>query len=162
MLYKRLLFTLVASVLLVSCSQNVILDESRDFANHKWMRFEPEEFTAEVKNIDDCFDIYLTATIDTAIFRGNSLPMTLNIYGPTGERRMFRYDLQFKTKKEDQWLGDWDNGYLTVTRCVRQYFFFNNKGDFKFELAQCTNRYELEGVCSTGIRIVKAQLEYPK
>ncbi|MBR1792851.1 MAG: hypothetical protein IJ764_04350 [Bacteroidales bacterium] len=158
-LYLALIFL---PVFFVSCQNAELLDETRSFSNHKWMRFEPEEFTAHVNSTDDCFNIYLTATIDTALFRGDALPMTINLYSPSGERRMFRYDLHFKNKKDGKWLGEWHGDQLSVTRCVRQFFFFNSVGEFKLELAQCTSRYELEGVSQVGLRIVKAELKYPK
>ena len=59
------LIALVASVLLCSCGNKTLLDETRTFTNDTWMRFTPEHFDIQATNTDDCYNFSVTLTIDT-------------------------------------------------------------------------------------------------
>lgn len=159
---RKISILLFASVLLFcSCGKKVLFEESRTFANHTWYRFEPEKFMVNATSVDDCYDIYITAQVDTGQFHAAELPLSVNLYSPNGDRRMFPTTLVLRDA-HGGWQGEIKGGVLTVTKNVRPYFFFNSKGEYRVELAQTTHYYEVHGVQTIELKLVKAELEYPE
>ncbi len=159
---RFLLPLLLASVVLLSsCHKRVLIDDTHTFANDTWNRFAPEVFDVNADNLDDCYNFIFTATIDTARYLGSQLPIMVNIFSPAGEQRQISYLLLLKDK-DGHWVGEWSDGRLVHTRCIRQFFFFNMKGSFRFEITQTTSRYDLPGIHSAQLRIERAKLVYPE
>ena len=143
---------------LVSCGGKSAIDEERDFSGDIWNRFTPEVFEVAVNNIDDYYNIDLTVAVDTAAFRYSSLPLTVNIYSPNGEHRMFYSEVPLK--ENDRWKGEVDDGYRTVGTHIRTFFCFNGKGQHRIEIGQATSQYDLEGIHSIELDVYKVKLDY--
>ena len=144
------------SLTIASCGKT-ILDEEREFDGNMWNRFKPEAFEAQVSNTDNYYNIDLTVSVDTALFRYNSLPLTVNIYSPNGEHRMFYSEVPLK--ENGRWKGEMDD-YRTVSTHVRTFFSFNGKGRHRIEIGQATSQYDLEGIHSIELDIYKVKLDY--
>lgn len=158
---KRILPAILLMLLFCSCGQKVILDQDRTFANATWMRFEPENFEVNATNTDDCYNFYITAHIDTALFRDNGLPLMLEMVSPDGETRTIFPSLVLRNH-EGNWLGEFNDGVLTVQQMVRQFYFFNSVGTHTIHLSQRTSKYQIEGIRDINFRIEKAKIEYPE
>ena len=156
-----IIFFAALCLTLSSCKGKELINETRGFEDNKWLHFSPERFDFSVDNIDECYNINIAVTVDTSSFRYSSLPLIVNIYSPSGEQRNFRSTLNMRNK-DGIWLGEWNDGLFTHTTCVRSFFFFNDKGDYKMEIGQGTDRYELGGVNSISLTIEQAELKYPK
>ena len=156
---KTLLLLAAATMLLASCGSKNMIDEVRTFDKNVWNRFKPEVFNLDVKNIDNYYDIEITVSIDTAVYRYEDMPLTVNIYSPNSERRMFYANVPFK--QNGRWRGEVIDGYRTVTQHIRTFFSFNSKGEHTMEVGQATSQYDLEGIHSMGVHIYKVDLDYP-
>lgn len=154
----RGLVLLFPVLLLVSCGGKTIVDDEREFENNVWNRFTPEKFEAGISNTDAYYNIDLTVKIDTAVFRYSSLPLTVNIYSPNGEHRMFYAEVAFR--ENDRWKGEVQDGQRSVTTHIRTFFSFNSKGDHRIEIGQATSQYDLEGIHSIELDIYKVKLDY--
>ena len=55
-----------------------------------------------------------------------------------------------------------DDGTMTVTQTVRQFYFFNTPGHHSVNLSQRTNKYEIHGIMALHFKVEKAKLEYPE
>ena len=84
----------------------------------------PEVFEVNVSNTEDYYNIDMTATVDTSVFRYQILPLTVNIYSPNGERRMFYASIP--TKENGRWKGEIKDGKRVITSRVRTFFSFNS------------------------------------
>ena len=160
---RRITFlSLVATLLLCSCGNKTLLDETRTFANDTWLRFTPEHFDIQATSTDDCYNFNVTLVIDTAHYRETALPIMLEMESPEHEKRTLFSTILFRNH-EGSWLGTFDdNDLLTVTQTVRQFYFFNTKGTHSLNLSQRTHRYEIHGIKSLNLCITKAKLEYPE
>ena len=160
---RQILLPLLIGTLLLfaSCNKKVLIDDTHTFANDTWNRFTPEVYNVDADNLDDCYNFFFTVEIDTIRYEGKQLPIMVNIFSPAGEQRQISYTLLLKDK-DGHWTGEWHDGRLSHTRCIRQYFFFNTTGGFRFEITQTTPRYDLHGIHSAQLRIEQAKLEYPK
>ena len=147
-------------LLLSACGRGVIYEDNHDIANSNFLRFTPENYEVSVKNIDDCYDIYVSITVDTAVFQGNSIPLIVNVHSPNDDSRMFRNTVSLRDK-QGNWKGSLDGSKLTSVQLVRHYYFFNVKGKHRVEVGQATHKYDLYGVDAVGLKIMKADLVYP-
>lgn len=145
-------------LLLASCGSKNILDEERTFGSNTWNRFKPEVFETTVSNTEAYYNIDLTVSVDTEAFRYTSLPLTVNIYNPEGEHRMFYSEITLK--ENDRWKGEFDDGLRTVSTHIRTFFSFNTKGKHRIEIGQATSQYDLEGIHSIEMDIYKVKLDY--
>ena len=139
---------------------DILIDEQRSFPNDVWNRVTPETFEIDVPDASDYFNIDLSVTVDTALYRYNEMPFYMDIYSPDGTRR--HLTPQFLVKENGRWKGESKDGYREVTSRVQHFFFFNQNGTHRIEVRQATSQYDLEGIHSYGIRIEKADLDLEK
>ena len=154
---KKILFAVFGIILLCSC-RGPILDEERTFANDVWNRFTPEAFDINVTNNEDYYNIDVTATVDTGIYRYSTLPLLFNLDAPNGEHRSFYAEVPFTENGRPK--GDMDGSYRTTDRRIRSFFSFNSKGSHHLEVKQTTSQYDLEGIHSIRVTVSKAPLDY--
>lgn len=149
-------------LLLAACGNNVIYDESLSFPGNTWNRFEPVDFNVNISKPDDCYNITLTALIDTNRYTDAGLPVTVKTYGPQGETRTLFSTIVLRNVNGN-WLGKpADNGQMEFSQPIREYFFFNDKGNHRFNIAQRTHKYDIQGIMQLNLVIEKAKIEYPK
>ena len=153
----NILLTL-AVLLCMGCGSKNIIDEERTFANDVWNRFTPEGFEVSVNNTDDYYNIDVTVAADTMAFRYSLLPITVNIYSPSGERRMFYASVPLK--ENGRWKGEIVGDRRQVTSRIRTLFSFNAKGDHRIEIGQATSQYNLEGIGSLRLTIENTKIDY--
>ena len=160
---KKILFAIISTLLLCSCTNKSILDDERTFANDVWNRFTPEVFEVNVDNIEDYYNIDVTAVIDTAVYRYLTVPLLFNLYSPNGEQRSFYAEVPFT--ENGRWRGEMlpvgnNNTLRTANRRIRAFFSFNSKGTHRMEINQTTSQYDLEGIHSIRVTVSKAPLDY--
>lgn len=158
--FNKIVLTIACVLLLSSCGNKSLIDEERTFKSNVWNRFTPEVFNVNVNNIENFYDIDVTISVDTTIFRYDDMPLTVNLFSPNSERRMFYANVPLKLN--GRWRGEVVDGYRTVTQHVRTYFSFNCKGEHKMEIGQATSQYDLEGIHSMSLNIYKVELDYPE
>ena len=153
---------LLATTLLCSCGNNVLLDDTRTFNNDTWLRFEPEQFEVTPKSTDDCYNFLLTLTIDTNRYHETGLPVMLEIDNSNHEKRTLFSTLVLRNHNGN-WMGTFDEqGNLIITQAVRQYFFFSSTSPHTINVGQRTSKYEIHGIRSLNFKVEKAKLEYPE
>lgn len=155
---KRIFPILLSLLLLSACGKKSLVDDNRTFDGNRWNRFTPEVFMVDVKNTEDFYNIDLTVSIDTNLYRYEAVPVTVNLYSPNSERRMFYAEVPLKLN--GRWRGEVVDGNRTVTHHIRTFFSFNSKGEHRMEVGQATSQYDLEGIHSLQLRIYKVELDY--
>ncbi len=157
---KRLYPIVLGIFFLVSCGGKDILDEEREFGRDIWNRFTPETFEFTVNDIDAYYNVDLTVTIDTALFRYDHFPVYLDLKSPDGESRRFNGQVDFK--QLGTWRGEEQGQYRVICGPMRNYMSFNSKGHHTLEVGQTTSQYDLEGIHSVAVHIYKVKLDYDK
>ena len=155
---RKLIIAALGVLLFISCGKKNIIDEERTFTGGVWNHFSPEVFDVNVSNTEDYYNIDMTATVDTSLFRYQILPLTVNIYSPNGERRMFYASIP--TKENGRWKGEMKDGKRVITARVRTFFSFNSTGTHRMEIAQATSQYDLEGIESFRLTIENTEIDY--
>lgn len=154
---RRLLIIAILPLLFVSCKNKTILDETHNFNNQVWMRFEPEKYQFEITNTEDCYDIIFRIRLDTTVFTSEELPLIVDLFNGNEEHRNFTVTAKVHTK----------NGTLNGTRMAqfvdlelpaKKYFFFNASGTQRIEVKQATSHYELPGVNALNVTIRESDM----
>lgn len=159
---KLFTLSLIALMFFCSCNKSTLFEEEHTFSNNTWFRLEPEHFTINANNTDDCYNFLFCVTIDTARYRESALPIMMEIESPDHEKRTLFSTILLRNN-EGQYLGDFDNqGHLCVTQTIRQFYFFNTKGDHSVNIGQRTTKYEIHGIQSIKLKLDKVKLEYPE
>ena len=153
----RLLAALAATLLMAACGSKTVLHETHALKNGTWLRFEPEKYTFEIRDMDACYDLTLTARVDTALLTDAELPLIVDMYNETSERRMLPLKLRLRDA-HGQATGRASGAYREVSVPVREYFFFNTKGQQRVEVKQATSRYELRGVNALTLTVKESDL----
>ncbi len=155
---RKFFLILVSALLVSSCGRSVLVEETHFFENGRWQRFEPEVFTFDVDNLDDCYHVILSLCYDTNSITALSLPLHITFYADSNERHSVTPNLQLKDKLGRP-KGFMVDSYCTVTDTIMKYRFFNHKGTQTFMLKQRTEKYELNGVNSILFKVEKAHVD---
>lgn len=156
---KILLFATIAIGLLAACSENkVVLDETHDFPNGKWQRFQPEVFKFDISDTAACYDIYFNFCIDTATFRSDNLPFICTLMEREDYKRNLTTEIAIRDKR-GIWLGTPVGQFYEYNRKVREFFFFNAKGPHELQIKNGSQYIEAEGFISFGVKIMKVNMD---
>lgn len=161
---KNLHTIIIGVLLLASCGgKSVLLDETREFDRSVWQRFSPENFEINVANPDDYYSIDFEMVVDSLLMRNDQLPLTVNLYSPDGERRMFYAYINLK--EHGRWKGEVlkgrsKEGLRVMRQNIRPFFTFNTKGTYRMEVGQATSQYDLEGIHSFRLDIERTEIDY--
>ena len=154
---KFFLPLIIVAAALVGCSDNVILDETHEFPDAKWQRFEPESFKFDISDTAACYDIYFRFRIDTATFRPDMLPFICTLNESEDYKRQLTTEIAIRDKR-GIWLGNPVGRYYEFDRKVREYFFFNAKGPHELLVKNGSQYFETEGILTFGVKIVKVNM----
>lgn len=151
-------------LLFTACGgKKTLTDETREFSNAVWQRFAPESFEIDVKNADDYYCIDFEVVVDSALMRNAQLPLTVNLYSPDGERRMFYAYIDLT--EHGRWKGEVlpgrkKEGLRVIRKTIKPFFTFNSKGVYRMEVGQATSQYDLEGFYSFRLNIEKTEIDF--
>ena len=149
---------LTLAMMAASCGNKTVIDDERTFNGDVWNRFTPEVFELDINNTENFYNIDITVSIDTTVYRYDNVPMTVNLFSPNSERRMFYAEVPLKLN--GRWRGEIVDGRRTVSHHIRTFFSFNSPGDHRMEIGQATSQYDLEGIHSVNLNIYKVELDY--
>ena len=156
---KILLLATITIGLLAACSENkVIIDETHEFADGKWKRFEPEVFKFDITDTAACYDIYFKFRIDTSVFRSDNMPFIITLMERDDYKRNLTTEIAIRDKR-GIWLGNPLGAYYEYNRKVREYFFFNASGPHEIQIKNGSQYFEAEGFMSFGIKIEKVNMD---
>ena len=149
---RKLFLLLAVALTLASCGKKVLVDETHQFSNNKWLRFEPEMYSVKVDNTSDGYVITATLRYDTTMITGDILPLMVDFYIDSTELHNFTPNIRLRDRK-GALRGSTVGQYCTVSDTLDRYRIYNKKGDYTYRLRHRTNKYEIEGVTSLNLKI---------
>lgn len=149
------LTALVAAFCLAGCGNNVLLDETHSLPDNKWLRFEPEEFHFEVSDINACYNLSITVNYDTTLLTDRTLPLSVDYFSDVNEQHHLTRDIPLIDHQGNR-RGDVLGRYCTISDTIGRYQVFNRKGEYTYRIKQRTSRYEMNGVSSINLKVVKS------
>ena len=150
----RLLSFCIICFLAMSCGTRTVLDETHQFSNNCWKRFEPTEFTIPAVNPDNAYRISLTLRYDTTKLTTKELPMIIKFFADSNERHTIMPDFQLRDQK-GRLLGQTVGQYCTVSDTIDHYRKFSHAAPYLYSIKQGTSKYELYGIASLQMTVEK-------
>ena len=151
---RKIVLFLAVALLCVSCGKRVLLDETHQFDNDTWLRFEPEMFNVKVSNTDNGYVITATLKYDTMRLSGDVLPLLVDFYIDSTELHNFTPEMRLFDAKGFR-RGTTIGQYCTVTDTLDRYRVYNKMGNYTYRIKHRTSKYEIHGVTSLGLKIEK-------
>lgn len=146
---------LLAGLCLAGCGKKMLLDETHNFPDSKWLRFEPEEFLFEVSDIDACYNLTVTVSYDTTVLTDRMLPLSVDYFSDPNEQHHLTRDIVLVDRQGVR-RGEVLGQFCTITDTIGRYQMFNRKGEYTYRVKQRTSRYEMGGISSLGLKVEKA------
>lgn len=141
--------------LLAACGNKVCIDETHNFNNNTWLRFEPEEFHFDVKDIDAGYNVIVTLRYDTVAYPASTLPLVVDYFSDTNELRNYEHLLRLK-QVDGKRLGETLGEYCTVVDTLDAMRIYNRKGTYTYRIKQATSKYEIYGFSSLSFKVERA------
>ena len=138
--------------LLVSCGNRTVLDETHQFDNNCWLRFEPEVFQADINNTERGHLITLSLTFDTSILTSAELPLVVDFFADSNELHNFAPSIRLRNRKGEL-RGETVANFCTVTDTIDRFRTYNQRDTYTYRIKQRTSKYEIYGVSSINLRI---------
>lgn len=139
-------------MLCISCGNKTLLDETHQFNNNCWMRFEPETYNFEVRNGEKGHAVILNLTFDTAVLTSDELPLVVDFFADSNELHNFAPTLRLRDRK-GRLRGETIAQFCTVADTIDRYRTYNHTGQYTYRIKQRTSKYEIYGVCSLKMRV---------
>lgn len=142
---------LIATLLLWSCQEGVLVDQFHDIPNSEW------EYETEI--VDTCFvkqpefyhQIYANLRI-SGEYKYANIHLLLATTQPDGEVSKHKIPLDL-AEKSGKWLGSGLGDVITFQIPILHRKYLNQKGKYRFEITQDMRLNPLPSVLSAGIRV---------
>ncbi|MBR1765438.1 MAG: hypothetical protein IJ745_00175 [Bacteroidales bacterium] len=162
--FTRIAILSLLTLGIFSCGgKDTLVDDTRTFGDKGWNRFKPEVFSVDVKDADNYYQIDFEVVVDTSLMRTNTLPLTVNLFSPSGDRRMFYASISLI--ENNRWKGEpqpgrTKEGLRLLRQTIRPFFTFNSNGEFRMEIGQASSQFDLDAVKSFRLDIERTEIDY--
>ena len=110
-------------------------------------------FEVAVKDVKSEYNIYLTLRHITQ-YPYDNLKINLTVYAPSGEERTTLHTFPIKDK-EGKFLGDGAGDLWDVKLLVKGKYMFNQEGNYKFQIDNLMDYYDIVGLVDLGLIVEK-------
>ncbi|MBQ6238643.1 MAG: hypothetical protein IJK07_10560 [Bacteroidales bacterium] len=148
---SKLLLAAMAMLVLTACGKRVLIDETHSFADNTWMRFEPEQFEVNVKNIDVPYQVTVSLQYDTTLVTGDALPLVVEFFADSNARHTLFPEIRLVDRGQRR--GTKVDRFCTVVDTIDRCRLFNEEGTFTYRIKQRTSKYEIGGIAGLGLRV---------
>jgi gliding motility-associated lipoprotein GldH len=155
---KRTTLTLLtlSLLLLASCGKKVVLDETHNFKDETWMRFEPENFSLPIENNDHIYRVCVTLRYDTSRLDYKSLPLVVNYFVDSMELHNFMPEIRLRDRN-GKLRGEVYDHYCTVSDTIDRYRLYNRPGTYTYSIKQRTSKYSISGLTSITLKVERVE-----
>lgn len=151
---KNIIWVLLFPVFLLSCNNQKIFEQHKEFDKMSWNRFNILQFDVNVKDPESAYDILL-AIRHLPEIRYKELKINMTIYSPSGAMRSADYILPMLDKDGNSissCLGD----LCDITIPIRNQFKFTEAGINRIEIENKFTKVDMPGIMEVGLIIKKS------
>lgn len=153
-----ILLSLIACALFSACNNTTIVDEKRNFNDNTWLRFEAEEYTLNITDVNAYYNTIATLCYDTSYITERSLPLVVDFYSDTNELHNFTTQIKLRDKN-GRLRGQTIGQYCTVSDTIDHYRLYSREATYTYKIKQGTSRYALRGLSSIEVQIEKSKIK---
>lgn len=151
MKHLRVIFLLLA-IILVQCSgPDTVFEEHRNFEKDTWHRFNKLSFTIPIDNIDKKYDI-IFSMVYTPDYQYDRIPIHVIMNTPAGEKRINEFNINVRNKA-DEFIGEKKGDSIHLKKNLWGGFVFNREGEAQLSIEQIIPKYNTPHIKSAGIML---------
>jgi len=154
--FPQLFIVLLSLIVMSSCSNQTVFENSVKFGNEGWNRFTKLAFDFEIKDADKRYDIYIDVKV-TDNYREQYLPLYLKADYSNGEIRSEKYSIKIKDNY-NRFLKEQKDGYRQYSECIQKGKKFSKEGKYQYEFEHGTSQLVLSEIDEINFRIVKSDI----
>lgn len=140
-------------LLLTSCGKKVLIDETHEFNNNCWLRFEPETFMFDVNDTDKSKCVSVTLRYDTSLYTNEVLPLVVDFFIDSTEKHNIAPSIRLRDAK-GMLRGTAIGKFCTVTDTIDSRRIYNAQGRYTYKIKQRTSKFEIYGISSLNFKVV--------
>lgn len=148
----KIFLALFVSLIISSCTQKPIFEETIYFPKQGWNRFGTLEFEFEIKKPDKSYDIILKTHL-TEEFESTTLPLYYSIDYPNGELRSSSQFIKVKNRDET-FVNPYSDGSYIYEIKLQENKKFNEAGVYKYTLSHGLNKFDAAGIFDMNFKVL--------
>lgn len=134
-----------------SCnSKKPIYEQTVNFPDCQWNRFNILEFSPEIKNTKKTYDFMVVLTYEEG-YPYETLPINTVLKYPNGQKSILRYT--FKVKEKNDYIGTINGNKRQIEAVIHSSKQVSEKGVYSFSVQQLTQYYDLEYISSIACKV---------
>lgn len=151
---KKIFITIILSGLFLSCERGRVFHESHEFDGLTWNRFDIIEFTADIEETEDPYDVYLHVRyLQQLPLR--EFPVNFTITMPSGEMRSADHPLEF-FNDDGKPTGDCMGDLCDLKVLLREEIRFHEPGRVIFEIENKNTKVSTPGIMEVSLELRRA------
>ncbi len=134
-----------------SCSsKKPIYEQTVNFPNYQWNRFNILEFSPEIKKTKKTYDFAVILTYQEG-YPYETLPINTVLTYPNGQKNILRRVILIKN--EQGYLGNKEGKLRRIETIIHTGKKFSEVGKYTFTVQQLTQYYDLENIASIRCKV---------
>jgi gliding motility-associated lipoprotein GldH len=154
-LSSSFLFFIGLCLSLSSCDRNVVMETHQNLQNEQWDYSNPVNFTAEIQDTVQHYNIYVTLRHGFN-FEWRNLWVNIETTFPDGKQYERRVNLPL-SEADGEWFGDCLGDNCDIRIPIQMNAYFPKLGKYSFRVSQNMRQNPLSYMKSVGMRIEKAK-----
>ncbi len=146
----KYILSLMAVVLITSCSENNLVDTNTSVAENNWLYAKSAKAIVEIKEVDQPFMIYFKLR-HTATYKYANIFVVLRIKGESINKRI-RFQCKL-AKSDGEWTGTGSGDIFTNKFALLTNYRFLKPGKYEIEITQNMKDNPLIGISDIGITL---------
>lgn len=157
---KKVVFVLLAGILLSGCDEGRVYEKNTDFANRLWLINDKPEFEFEITQTGVPYNLYCNVR-NSVSFPYSRLFINYILFDSTGTQLQKKlmpailFDPQTGKPEGTSGLGDIYDHRIPLLK----NYTFKTAGKYKMQFEQFMRTDSLQGVLAVGLRVEKASQE---
>ena len=148
----KYILSLMAVVLISSCSENNLVDTNNTVEENNWLYAKSAKAIVEIKEVDEPYVIYFKLR-HTVAYKYVNLFVVLRIKGD-GLYKSTRFQCKL-AKSDGEWVGTGSGDIFTNKFALLTNYRFVKPGKYEIEITQNMKDNPLNGISDIGITLSK-------
>jgi len=154
MIFKCFLITAI-TLSVVSCTDNVIIDEYTAISNENWSYDKPIKTVVDIKDASIPYNIYVNFR-HTEDYKYSNIWLRLSQVSPHNKKATTREEFQLALV-DGKWIGKGSGNLYSYRLIYKEGFKFDTAGKHTFIIEQNMRDNPLKAVTDVGLRVEPAK-----
>lgn len=160
--FLKIFCLLLIVVSFSSCNKSQVYKEFKTLPNMTWERIEEGKTIVFddilIENEDDVYDISIHLR-HTPYVTEDEIKFKMKITSPSNIIRESVHTVKLKDREGKEWLGEALGDIIDLQVDIKTFYSFVERGNYKIEIVNMCQKYQLQGMMEVGLEIEKSDLD---